>query len=71
MARQIWFCEVCFGVGAVDLYGGDDVASVVGLISDDHKSRSPTCTLPVEEVRVHNGSIDQLPTWVRDAIRSG
>jgi len=54
MEKQEYFCEKCELKSTVHYYKGEDVISVVHLIEDDHRSRSPDCNCPVTELIVIN-----------------
>jgi len=49
---QYWFCEECHATGTVFHDKHADVMSVMYLISDDHREKSPACLSGVAKIRV-------------------
>src|SRR6266496_37976 len=72
--KQVWFCETCQQVGYAELEPHTDVYSAMRAIKRSHKALSPTCTVPVERMRVINTAIITskealvagVPEWVVD-----
>ncbi len=51
---QSWLCEKCNKSGAVGVFLGDDVFSIINRIEDSHKELSSECNFDVDKVRVVN-----------------
>ncbi len=47
---QPWLCERCNKSGAVGVFFGDDVFSIINRIEDSHKKLSPECNFDVDKV---------------------
>jgi len=50
--QQTWNCEHCGARGCVEMESAADVCTVIDLIRDDHRERSPKCQFGLQKVRV-------------------